>query len=646
MAQRYIGLDPGAWSIKAAVVEVQAGAFSLVEAIEIPLAADAGPDDRAAALRAVTPHAAGTAVSAVLSGAHLSFKTLDFPFRDRRTVERVLAQELADRVPFDLAGMVYDALPVGTHGAQGPYAFSVVMAPRERMAELVAGCEAAALELRDVQAGPYALAGVARFDGGDDPDGLLVFDVGHAATEAVFVRRGEAAFVRSFPAGVLDVYDALGAAELDADALEAAKTALAVPLPATVAGEAATAAVETGLEPLFTQTAYTLQAVVAKFGRGPARIAVAGAGAVVPGLAERLAQQLDVPVDRLRVPAAPHIDADTAVRFAKAVGAVAAGVTRKGVNRLAGPDFRKGDFAGRDDLRRYAGWAGLLGRAAAVVAAFGMLNVMSITYELGAAEAAAKKQMGDITKEILGRSVTNVTQATAMMDEVIQGGGDVSLPVPAVPTVDVMVVAATAMTQPDVGVELTELEIRTNREQSTLTLKGLTASLATVALLEERLKEYECFKEVVPGATQRSAEGDKQKFSFTISVGCPPEPERTQKREKRLAEWRRREQSRAALPPSAPAGGTPGATPPTGPTGGAVGPGAPAVPGNTGIIPPPPPPPGGPPPQSPPMQAMPPVPPPAVPDPSGYPGGAVPGGPTIPGSPPMPMPPPPRPPQR
>src|SRR5690242_2709123 len=153
MAQRTLGLDVGARSVKAVVVEAAYRGYTVLATARADVEPAAGPE--APALR----DRQADALKRLLAEAHLVFDNavvalpgapashvITLPFVDPRRIDQTVGFEVESQIPFDLTEVVWDWQPLGTRDGKTELLVSVVR--KEEMASLLAALAGAGVDPR------------------------------------------------------------------------------------------------------------------------------------------------------------------------------------------------------------------------------------------------------------------------------------------------------------------------------------------------------------------------------------------------------------------------------------------------------------------------------------------------------------------
>ena len=142
MAQRILGLDLGAKSVKGVLIESAYRGFSVLDAATVPLPPAGGevaPFERhLQALRELLSEEALRAetIAGAYPGIGASSHTIVLPFVDLRRIEQTIPFEVEGQIPFDLEEVAWDWQPIGQQ--DGKTHLYVSVARKQELAELLA----------------------------------------------------------------------------------------------------------------------------------------------------------------------------------------------------------------------------------------------------------------------------------------------------------------------------------------------------------------------------------------------------------------------------------------------------------------------------------------------------------------------------
>jgi general secretion pathway protein L len=546
MAQRTLGLDVGARSVKAVVVEAAYRGYTVLATARADVEPAAGPD--APALR----DRQADALKRLLAEAHLVFDNavvalpgapashvITLPFVDPRRIDQTVGFEVESQIPFDLTEVVWDWQPLGTRDGKTELLVSVVR--KEEMASLLAALAGAGVDPRVAAppapsyaplfaAGAVAAAPVrAPMEGEPSPAGdapaaeavaestgaEALLDVGAARTSLCVMAGGACEAARTLPLGSRDVVQRmaslLGTTEDAVWALLGAVARGEAP-PEAAAGladgraAAARAALAQAAAPLARELRATLRAWRARRGPGAPplrRLVLAGDLARVPWLADALAAEVDGTVEPLALagPAAEKIGADEAPGLALALALA----LRQQAHNPPRINLRRGEFAYTRDFQHVRGKVMRLAAWASLVVLLAIVSSAVKVFALSRQEGLIDKAFCDATQKLVGKCYDDSALAIA----VLKGRGTPAAAIPKNSAVDVFAELATR-TPHDFALKFDRMEITRDK----LHLQGTTDAAENVDKVVTALRGSRCFGDARSGgARKRSGDG---KFEFTI----------------------------------------------------------------------------------------------------------------------------------
>lgn len=276
-------------------------------------------------------------------GAAITTHLLTLPFDNRRRIEQVLPFELENVVPFDLDDM-HVAFDVLGKAAEGGVKVLVCITPKENVKRFLGQLAQAGVDPKIVGVMPFTLFTAAKLQLPEELGAYGVLDLGGRHTDLALVSEGNLVNLRSIPIGS-DSLDAKLAQALRIDVQRA--MAVKEEKADLTADDAVAKALREGFEPLLIRIRQTLQGVRSNNGVTITRLYLTGRGSLLPGLADLLADELDVQVERF-----PSLPADVPVgnadhqsvneaRFAAAHAQVYSGI---GLLRNVKLNLRLGEF--------------------------------------------------------------------------------------------------------------------------------------------------------------------------------------------------------------------------------------------------------------------------------------------------------------
>lgn len=522
MAQKILGIDLGAHSVKAVAVEAAFRGHAVTAAVEVPLPPPAAEEGAAPPLAVALKEALSRlgaiptdACAVALPGTAAAAPVLSLPFTDSRKIEATLGFEVEGAIPFDLAEVVYDHQRAGN--AEGKTDLLVAVARHDDVKQLLdlladAGLDPRAVTLPGLAHG-YALAAVPdQRPVADEAIGLL--DLGHSRTSVSVVVGGPVPekplveFTRTFTGGGADVLRAL-ARDLGLTAEETRATLYERGSLADDADPALRPSLVRGLTPALREIRATLRAAVARNRRPVSRLVISGGLARIPGIAEYLSRELGLPATVL-APFGPDSTAQVAPSdhpaYVEALGLALRAQIRGGkvIN------LRKGDLAFRGDLDYLKGKVSRLVAFGVVILALFGANLWAQLNTLRGAEEQLGEALCKITERTLGKCQTDFNLALSLL----QGGGTTASQVPTASAVEILAEATRRMPE-SVPVKLQEVEVTLEK----LRMRGLVDSFDGVDQVVAGLKQSSCFGEVKRGNVKRTKD-DKIEFTLDVLYVC------------------------------------------------------------------------------------------------------------------------------
>jgi general secretion pathway protein L len=552
-----VGIDLGTHTVKLAVLEGRLGKVQIsdyrLRAVPRDDNGDASLEDRLEVLQGLLAELSledSVTFAAALRGEQVSVRNVPMPFSDRDRISKTLGFELEGYVPFDIDDVVLD---YRVHPEGDGARVLCALAPRERVAEMVAGLSGVGADPRHLVLDADVLATY-----GEPGDGAqAVIDIGHERTLVAVVRGGEHLAVRTISRGGEDLTRALverlGMSWADAEgakhAASLSRSGDSSPLHAAVVEDwndeeltdpemlppAATPnlaikqkggvddVLHAALVPLLGSLRATLIAVEDELDLGIDEVLVTGGSASLDGLVSLLSSELGVPVRPVQVsPEAQALGDAGRFGLAHALGLRAAGMT--GGQELS---FRKDDFAFKGDLatmRTYVA-VGLVAVLAFCIVGTGLFGLRWFQYgqqirlveaEIGQVVLATfpdvpAERVGDATTAkniMLEKTSETMAKVDALGDTV---GGEP-------PTLTLLKEISSTMPGPD--------EARIDVKEMTVSLTGVSMKAETTgyeaaATIEKALQGNERFRAAKKSEEKKLGDG----IGFNLSIPFDAEEE-------------------------------------------------------------------------------------------------------------------------
>ena len=201
---RYLGIDVGTTSVKAAVIRT-AYRKVILDGLATVLIATNG--DRAAAIAEAAQAALGAgsadAVATALPGTKLTLRTVRIPEAAQRQLADVLPFELEAVLPFDLSDAVIDwTILEGATNDEGLAVMAAVARVEDARQAIDTVKNAIGMEPERLGVGSFPIARLAPYSAALSGDRTVaVLDLGTKTSDLVFLQGGEPVFARSLSLG-------------------------------------------------------------------------------------------------------------------------------------------------------------------------------------------------------------------------------------------------------------------------------------------------------------------------------------------------------------------------------------------------------------------------------------------------------------
>ena len=418
--------------------------------------------------------AQGDTVSVGLTGRGAYVHRLKLPVAAAKQLNEVLPFELEAEVPADIDDLVYDARMLPREKNATEVDVLVGVAAIDRVTDRIRSTVAAlAQEPEHVGVGGVPLGNlpmVCPQISGVEP--VAILDLADSAADFVVVHREAAVFSRSLSVGVGSLPD------------EAGRLIAAI-------RQTMVAWKITGEQPL-------------------GQLYLCGAGAQVAGLAEALANALELPVvalPELSLEASDPSMLDLAPSFAKAIALALS--LRGGSKDL---NLRQGDLA-------YQRGFGFLKEKIPLLATLLVVTALSFVFSAWAEARALEAEneslgeaMTQLTKEILKEETDDVDVVFELLDV---GAMQETDPQPIVDGFDVCLTLAKVVPE-DVRHDIAELEFVRNNVK----LTGIVDSTEEAQTVADALKKEPCYKDVKIVKVTKVVRSDRQKYAMEFQIRC------------------------------------------------------------------------------------------------------------------------------
>jgi general secretion pathway protein L len=541
MAHTIVGVDLGAHAVKFALVEAgfrQSRVLGVFAEPVLPGELPLGERQAEAMRRGLDRLPQESTLYLTIPGELCTLRVLDLPFADERKIDQVVGYELEGQIVHALADVVFDHRVLETPGPEGTQVLAVA-ARLDDVGGLLAEVGAYGVDPRSLFPAPLVYQAVlddeaAPMDGAPPLACRVILDIGHLRTNVCVMNGDEAITARTILRGGAALTAAIAQAYRCDEAM-AEDIKLSRALVASAARPASTsdelrldAALKEALSPLLRDVRQTIASVRARLRTPVQSLLLTGGTARLTGLADYLAEELEVPVQvwsGRRPDAVPRVEADEETtevdpaidgvdavtadtRFAVCTAAAWAGA--RGSKQI---DLRRGPFvykASLSILRQKAAHLGALG--AAIIVCITIDATMALGRLRGEREML-QAQLKSQTQELFGEPRLDGRQVTTLLRRSFK---DEMAPVPKATAYDILgEISRKAPPNDDIKLDILELDIRPKK----VFIRGTVGSAAAVDTLQEKLGTIDCFEEITKGPINEVSGGAKS-FSLTIASKC------------------------------------------------------------------------------------------------------------------------------
>ena len=515
MAQRVLGIDLGAHTIKMAEVEVGFRATKLVhlKTFGVP----AGPEpclERGLKALGQMGEVSGPfdLVAVGMPGDTYLYRVFDMPFSDSRKIAAVVANQLADDIPWELEDVVFDH-----YALTAPAGKVLAVAARSKEIEyLIAQLAVLEIEPRTLPPAPLAYGQLIRNLEPEEP--VLVIDMGHLRTNISFTQAGRPLAARTVSRAGHQITEAFQQAfHLSYHEAEQVKEQRAFLPPGgslegldEVASSIATVTRES-MDLLGRELRLTVGLFAGQLGLRPRRVFLCGGTSLLQGVDQYIATLLEVPCERINLTAVEDFQVSKLTEDGQAVGALSMALCLE--QGRQGLDLRQGEFSYRTDQSVFREKLLTLAVSTVLILVFLVANAIASAVALRKEERILKAQLKKTSRMVLGKVVTSPNKVSRLVKK---GALSSSAGIPAKTAFDVLNMISSQIPAADkVKLDITRLDIKAGKTY----IKGTANSRSEIGEIIKSLKAVPCFEKVASGKVSEVAEG-KKSFSVTLSTTC------------------------------------------------------------------------------------------------------------------------------
>ncbi len=578
MAQRIVGLDIGAYSIKAVILESSFRGWELVgfnemkvsseyvqadslisqetpleeeeedsfvveddteEESDAPEEETSGDEEKETAEPAepvlnrkhlvlqhlVRKHGADwEAIYTAIDGDRISLKLISQPFTEQKQIDPTLGHALGDVLPFSLEDKVFDYQILSK--APGDTLLLVGIVDRQHMIDYLEDFRSVGKDPKAVIIDSIALGNLFEqlpIENATEGSVALI-DFGHRKTTICVMRKGHMAFVRTIPIGGQDITQAL-AKKFDYEFEEAERLkhlqGYAPSSDLDVLEDAdpqIPETIESALRPLLLQIRLSLHAFRSRSKEDLDTVYITGGASRLGNLEAHLTESLGVPTRTFQYLQSDFDrladSKDVEAEMTMGLGMAFSGLQGSRLKRL---NLRKGDLAFKGDFDLWKGRIAHIAISMTVIFAFFLVNIWSQFHVLGSEDERMSQSIAQTCQKILGIQVADPKICISQMMEVIgkESTGGSKLK-PEISHLTLYDELVSRLMKDDTQVDVSELEIAEKK----IKIKGEVDAIPTVGTIVENIKGYNCFRNINQGPTGKSVRGDKTQFSLNIPIDC------------------------------------------------------------------------------------------------------------------------------
>jgi type IV pilus assembly protein PilM len=524
MAQTFLGIDLGSYSVKIAQLERGFGEFKLVNFFEVPLVAEeilTYQESASAALNkfiSENPIPFDTCVLSLPANV-VSFRTLELPFDNPKKIAQTLEFELESLIPFEIEDLLFDYALV--ESGKGISKALTTYIPEHAFGDFLKRIEKTGLEPRYIGVDATDLSFLPNL-GVLPPQGrYAILDLGHTKTNFIFMDGGKVKTVRSFSWGgdrLTRTIERVG--KMDYEAGERFKHSQAKVQKGS--SNEILAALYKEFEDFGLQIRQTLFAFYESGEEPLEALYLCGGTSRMSGVESFFSALLNVNVSSLDVLDDSYTELRERER-ARPIIPTALGAALHGVfpNKGLKFNFRQGVYAYKKDMEQLGGTLKKIGVMAASVVGIGLIYFFiaysSLSSQVETMNRDVTKLVKSSVKDIPKKGMQSTKSALAMLDTKIaglndrlklaEGGGGMS-------SLQILKLVSGAMPPRDqLTMEVDDLNITPDRVR----VEGRVNSYEAVDKIKSSIEKVPQFKNVQTGNVRKGIK-DEIKFSLSFDI--------------------------------------------------------------------------------------------------------------------------------
>lgn len=491
-----LGLDIDPTAVRGVVIKTALRKTQVSAYLGVPIAPAATPEERTEAVRTALRQVLASVgmppdrVITAIGGDAASIRKVAVPAKVAKRIVELLPHELEASVPFDPDESIIHHQPIET--ANGEYRVLAAVAPKEKVRAHLEEMRALGIEPREVAVGAVALDGlVPLVPVLATPGPHCLIDIQPEGTDVCILQGGVCHFARTLSVTIAD---------LDGGRHQR----LARELRQTMA-------------------AWRLEG-----GAEPSDFFVCGAMAERQGTDAWLSEILGVPVEVLRLPAAPGIDDAGRPAFSRA-----AALAGRALARGKHLDMRQGEFAAKQTMTALRQHVPLIASCAAAVLAAFVFSSYARYSVLQARNQQLRSELARVTEQYFGIEAATADQALRLLDRGVRSND----PMPQFDAYDALAAISESIPESIThDVQQLHIDLGDGEETARFSLRGTVRDAAASSQIRSALDAHrvirrigqeetrlKCFHDLELGSTDRV--GDSYRYRLEGTILCRPEGE-------------------------------------------------------------------------------------------------------------------------
>lgn len=508
MAQRVLGIDLGAHSVKIAELDVGFRTAKLESLKTFRVIHHADPIDASlSSLPKDLGIEASDLVNVGVPSERVLLRNLEIPFVDPKKAHAVVSAALDEELPWDFEDIVFDHMPAITGSTL------VAITKNEELSLFLKSLEDYDLVPRQLGAGPLVYGPLLQRFAGDNS--VLLLDIGHIRTNLCLLHEGQTIYGRTILRAGAHLTEIIRRNfqfnEAEAEEFKHQRGVINTDEHIDAATRKITELMIEGLAPLVREIKRSIMTAEGKTGIKPSSILLTGGTSLLAGLDRYLSEQFALPVQRLDLSQDEQLGAESLTSEGLAVAAQSLSLCLE-IGHRDVLNFRQGEFAFQTDKSFFREKLFALATAAMLILVFAGISAYASLTTLRKEEKVLEKSLRQESRLVLGKVMMDPNKVSRTLKK---GAKSTSAEIPSITAVDIFKLISEKVPEKDkVVLDLSRVDIKAGKTY----LSGTVDSLSSVGNIVKTLKGVECFKKVTQGRISDVSNG--KKFTLTIISSC------------------------------------------------------------------------------------------------------------------------------